>query len=84
MREGWPGQMTCQEMADDLRKRFDTSLTSHFHVFDFKKRLNEKAKSGQIVRFTDVFGMAIGDALLPVGYYDNKSSTTEVVGGVSN
>ena len=52
-------------MADDLKKRFNTSLFSHFH-FDYKRRMDEKAKSGQPVRFTDFFGMAIGDALLPV------------------
>ena len=68
MREGWPCQMTCQEMADDLKKRFHTSVISHLDVLDFKERLNKKAKSGQLVRLTDVFGMALGDALLPVSY----------------
>ena len=67
MREGWPYQMTCQEMAEDLKTRFNTKLSSHFDVLDIKKRLEGKAQSGQLVRFTDVFGMAIGDALLPVG-----------------
>ena len=60
--------MTCQEMADDLKKRFHTSVISHLDVLDFKERLNKKAKSGQLVRLTDVFGMALGDALLPVSY----------------
>ena len=68
MREGWPCQMTCQEMADDLRKRFHTRITSHLDVLDIQKRLNEKAKTGQLVRLTDVFGIVLGDALLPVGY----------------
>ena len=68
MREGWPCQMTCQEMADDLKKRFHTSVISHLDVLDFKERLNKKAKSGQLVRLTDVLGMALGDALLPVSY----------------
>ena len=58
--------MTCQEMADDLKKRFGTSVRSHLDVLNFRKRLKRKAKSGQLVRLTDVFGMALGDALLPV------------------
>lgn len=57
-------------MANDLKKRFNTTLFSHFHL-DFKRRMDKKAKSGQPVRFTDFFGMAIGDALLPVS--DNNS-----------
>ncbi len=65
IREGWPDNITCKDMADDLKKRFNTSLFSHFQ-FDFKRRMDEKAKGGQPVRFTDFFGMAIGDALLPV------------------
>ncbi|XP_028401054.1 cytosolic phospholipase A2-like [Dendronephthya gigantea] len=64
-REGWPDHLACDEMAKDLRQRFNTKLRSHFNVFDFKHRLEKKAKSGQLVRFTDVFGMAIGNALLP-------------------
>jgi hypothetical protein len=28
--------------------------------------MDKKAKGGQPVRFTDFYGMAIGDALLPV------------------
>ena len=65
IREGWPDNITCKDMADDLKKRFNTSLFSHFHV-DYKHRMDKKAKGGQPVRFTDFFGMAIGDALLPV------------------
>ena len=67
MREGWPWQTTCQEMAQDLRKRFATPVRRHFHVRDFKRRLKRKARSGQFVRLTDVFGMVLGSALLPVG-----------------
>lgn len=63
--EGWPDAITCQDMANDLKKRFNTNLFSHFHL-DYKRRMDEKAKGGQPVRFTDFFGMAIGDALLPV------------------
>lgn len=59
--------MSCSEMAKDLKKRFNTSVLSHFHVLDFARRLKSKRSAGQLVRFTDVFGMAIGDALLPVG-----------------
>lgn len=54
-------------MAEDLKKRFNSNVLSHFHAIDFAKRLKRKRESGQLVRFTDVFGMAIGDALLPVG-----------------
>jgi hypothetical protein len=54
-------------MADDLRKRFGTKGRSHIHLLDFKKRLEEKRRRGQLVRLTDFFGMAIGDALLQVG-----------------
>ena len=53
-------------MAEDLKERFNSDVLDHFHVFDFAKRLKRKRETGQLVRFTDVFGMAIGDALLPV------------------
>ena len=65
MNEGWPHATTCKDMAEDLKKRFNTNLLSHFR-FEFKARMDAKASSGQPVRFTDFFGMAIGDALLAV------------------
>ncbi|CAB4012185.1 F-box LRR-repeat 13-like, partial [Paramuricea clavata] len=82
IREGWPDSITCEEMANDLKKRFDTSLFSHFQ-YDFKRRMDEKAKGGQPVRFTDFFGMAIGDALLPnqnckLSFQDGKIRHGEV------
>ena len=53
-------------MAEDLKKRFDTKIHSHFDVIHITRFLGRKAATGQLVRFTDVFGMAIGDALLTV------------------
>ncbi|XP_028401055.1 cytosolic phospholipase A2-like [Dendronephthya gigantea] len=64
-REGWPDHWACEDMAKDLQKRFDTNILSHFDLLDFTDRLERKAKSGQLVRGTDYFGMVIGDALLP-------------------
>ncbi|XP_028398268.1 cytosolic phospholipase A2-like [Dendronephthya gigantea] len=82
MHDGWPDKISCRDMADDLKERFNTPLLSHFH-FDFKRRMDEKAKGGQPVRFTDFFGMAIGDALLPnqeskLSFQDSKIKYGEV------
>ncbi|XP_028400819.1 cytosolic phospholipase A2-like [Dendronephthya gigantea] len=63
-REGWPDHWSCEDMAKDLQKRFDTKIHSHFDLFDIRRFLGRKADTGQLVRFTDVFGMVIGDALL--------------------
>ena len=66
--EGWPCQITCREMADDLRKKYDTSMWSHFRPH-FLKHMKDKERKGQPVRLVDFFGQFIGDCLL-----DNQQS----------
>ena len=65
--DGWP-QIKCADVAPELRDRFNTNILSHFKL-EFRDKMNEKRKRGQIVRFTDLFGMAIGNALLHVSTF---------------
>ena len=52
-------------MADELRKKFGTSILSHFRPH-FLTHMTEKSQRGQIVRLVDLFGLFIGDCLLDV------------------
>ena len=52
-------------MADELRKKFGTSILSHFRPH-FLTHMTEKSRRGQIVRLVDLFGLFIGDCLLDV------------------
>ncbi|XP_046841361.1 cytosolic phospholipase A2-like isoform X2 [Xenia sp. Carnegie-2017] len=61
--EKWPELPACDEVAVFLRERFRTSILTHFHS-QFGHRVKQKEEKGQPVSFTDIFGMAIGDALL--------------------
>ena len=65
VQEKWPENSTCEEFAAHLRKRFNTKVLRHFR-HEFGETVKKKQKEGQPVAFTDVFGMAIGDALLQV------------------
>ncbi|CAB3987287.1 cytosolic phospholipase A2, partial [Paramuricea clavata] len=63
VQEKWPESSTCEELAAFLRKRFKINVLRHFRP-EFKRKVRQKHKIGQPVAFTDIFGMALGDALL--------------------
>ena len=63
--EKWPEETVCEDLAAHLRKRFDTNVLRHFRP-EFGDKMKKKQKLGQPVAFTDVFGMAIENALLQV------------------
>jgi hypothetical protein len=71
--EKWPEEETvCDELAAHLRKRFNTNVLRHFRP-EFGPKMKRKHKTGQPVAFTDVFGMAIGDALLQASLYSSTN-----------
>lgn len=65
----WPDSTACHSVAAHLRKRFNTNVLTHFRP-EFQKKVGQKVMIGQPVAFTDIFGMAIGDALLEVSVHE--------------
>ncbi|XP_046839546.1 cytosolic phospholipase A2-like isoform X2 [Xenia sp. Carnegie-2017] len=59
----WPSSITCNDMADELRERFNTSPWDHLRL-NFISRMRAKERRGQITKLVDLFGYFIGDSLL--------------------
>ena len=72
---GWPNAINCKDFANELKEKYSSSILSHFHT-NFLKIMSEKRTSGQPVALTDLFGMAIGDALLDVSCLKYSWCTT--------
>ncbi|XP_046840432.1 cytosolic phospholipase A2-like isoform X1 [Xenia sp. Carnegie-2017] len=59
----WPTSITCNNMADELRERFNKSPLENLKL-NFISRLRAKEKRGKITKLVDLFGYFIGESLL--------------------
>ncbi|XP_046839790.1 cytosolic phospholipase A2-like [Xenia sp. Carnegie-2017] len=62
-KNAWPTAISCEDMAQELRERFNTSPLSHLQM-NFFSRMIAKRRQGQLTRLVDLFGYFIGDSLL--------------------
>lgn len=68
-KNAWPTAISCEDMAQELRERFNTSPLSHLQM-NFFSRMIAKRRQGQLTRLVDLFGYFIGDSLLDVRSVD--------------